>query len=166
MKPIVEKVLKSGLVDRAMAELMEKFKMIPDGSSELVQEDALKNATREQLIKLADDLATEVEKEHKVRETHLDLERIRWPAIISISKDDNTVVNGEKSYTMVVDNVSAVVDRMGRYYFRLDEIQPEWLIPGNLLVRKQGDRKFVDLILEAQMLYIDESPVCWQVAVK
>ena len=48
MSLIVEKVLRSGLVDRAMVEFMEKTGMLPEGSADTVpdEKNALKNALR------------------------------------------------------------------------------------------------------------------------
>ena len=154
MKPIVEKVLASGLVDKATAQLMEQWGYLPAGSVEKVDEDKLKNATQETLTKLASDLATEVEKEHALRETYLDLERLRWPAAIeSISKP----MLGQPE--VIATNLVSVVDRMGRYYFRIQDVDKEWFVPGYLLRKNGSDEK----ILQAQVLYVGEQGVCIQV---
>lgn len=167
MKPIVEKVLRSGLVDKSMAELMEKYKMIPEGASEMVREDALKGATMPTLQKLAEDLATELEKEHKIRETHLDLERIRWPVTVSFAEVSKTTTpRGEPVYLYIASDITGVRDRMGRFFFRLDDTKEDWFKPGHVLLRKQGTQIVAHIILEAQQLYLDEAPVCWQVAVQ
>jgi hypothetical protein len=156
MKPIVEKVLSSGLVDKATAQLMEQWGYLPEGSADKVNEDKLKNATQETLTKLANDLATEVEKEHALRETYLDLERLRWPVSnISISKPSG--VAGES--ISLADKLVAVVDRMGRYFFRIQDVKQEWFVPGYYLVRESGEEK----ILQAQVLYVGEQGVCIQV---
>lgn len=154
MKPIVEKVLASGLVDKATAQLMEQWGYLPEGSVERVDEDKLKNATQETLTKLASDLATEVEKEHALRETYLDLERLRWPAAIErISKP----MLGQPE--VIATNLVSVVDRMGRYYFRIQDVDKEWFVPGYLLRKNGSDEK----ILQAQVLYVGEQGVCVQV---
>ena len=49
LKPVVEKVLASGLVDKNTAKLMEIWGYLPDGASDKVKEDKLKNATKEQV---------------------------------------------------------------------------------------------------------------------
>lgn len=154
MKPIVEKVLASGLVDKATAELMEKWGYLPEGSAEKTDEDKLKNATQETLTKLASDLATEVEKEHALRETYLDLERLRWPQAI-----DGIYKPQVGQPFEVALNLMSVVDRMGRYYFRIQDVDKEWFIPGYYLRKKGIDEK----ILQAQVLYIGEQGVCVQV---
>lgn len=156
MKPIVEKVLASGLVDKATAQLMEMWGYLPEGSVEKVNEDKLQNATKEELTKLANDLAVEVEKEHALRETYLDLERLKWPTkIIDIVRPDAT---GLGEQLLAVDLV-ALIDRMGRYYFRIQDVQQEWFVPGYMMRRASGPEK----ILQAQVLYVGEQGVCMQV---
>lgn len=154
MKPIVEKVLESGLVDRATAQLMEQWGYLPDGSADKVKEDALKGATQATLRDLANNLAVEVEKEHALRETYLDLERIRWPAdVVGI-----TIGSGEVEVALA-GKLPAVMDRMGRYYFRIQDVKEEWFVPGYILHREKAEEK----ILQSQVLYIGEQGVCIQV---
>jgi hypothetical protein len=166
MKPIVEKVLASGLVDEATARMMEHFKMIPDGSAELAKdkEAKLKSSTETELKKLAEDLATEVEKEHKIRETALDLERMKWPCVVDLIQ-----TNGKDS---VCVSIAAMSDRWGRYYFRVQDVKAEWLTPGYRLQKLVRDLNAGDKmvaiqspILEAQLLYIGDVAACWQVSV-
>lgn len=163
MKPIIEKVLASGLVDAATAQMMEHFKMIPEGSASLVNgtEKKLESATSESLKKLAEDLAYEVEKEHKIRETALDLERIRWPSIVRIHDNHGTCL---------ATDVSAVRDRMGRYYFRLDDVRADWFVPGHVIRRFVSDHDVPgavkskdETILDASQLFVGDEPACWQV---
>lgn len=154
-KSLIDKVLESGLVDRGTAQLMELWGYLPDGSADKVNEDKLKNATQETLAKLANDLAVEVEKEHALRETYLDLERLKWPVtIMCISKP----VSAEERQILASDLV-AVVDRMGRYYFRIQDVKEEWFVPGYSLERKTG----IEKILQSQVLYIGEKGVCIQI---
>lgn len=160
LKPIAKKVLESGLIDKSMAELMEKWGHLPEGSSELVNEDALKDVTKDHLYKLASELATEVDKEHALRETNLDLDRIRWA----------TKVNIRTGSGIVAVDLDAVMDRMGRYYFRHADVREEWFVPGYYIERQVGrphDEKpqtLIEVIIERQVLFIGESPVCYQVA--
>lgn len=155
MKPIVEKVLASGLVDKATAQLMEMWGYLPEGSVEKVNEDKLENATKEQLTQLANDLAVEVEKEHALRETYLDLERLKWPTTIqSISRP---MLDGTET---LASDLVALVDRMGRYYFRIQDVKSEWFVPGFLMQRGPGQEK----ILQSQVLYVGEQGVCIQVS--
>jgi len=155
MKPLIEKVLESGLVDKATAKLMESWGYLPDGASDKVNEDKLKGATQETLTKLAGDLATEVEKEHALRETYLDLERLRWP-VTDISLKKPTSIDGP---ALLAERLVAVVDRMGRYFFRIQDVKEEWFVPGHYLVRESGEEK----ILQSQVLYVGEQGVCIQV---
>lgn len=158
MKPIIEKVLASGLVDKATAQLMEKWGYLPDGASEKVDDDKLKNATQEVLSVLANDLAVEVEKEHALRETYLDLERLKWP-VTGISLREPVTPSTELPQAWLAEKLVAVVDRMGRYFFRIQDVKKEWFVPGFFLIRESGEEK----ILQAQVLYVGEQGVCMQV---
>ena len=152
-KALVEKILRSGLVDKATAALMEQWGYLEPGSAEKANEGALKNATKDTLNKLAEDLAGEVEREYVLKETHLDLERIRWPVTVS------TIRNSQGDE--VAKNVSAVIDRMGRYYFRAQDANPDWFVPGFVFERLNG---LSETVLEKQILFINETPVCIQVS--
>lgn len=155
-RPLIDKVLESGLVDKATAKLMESWGYLPEGSADKVNEDKLKNATQETLTKLAGDLATEVEKEHALRETYLDLERLKWP-VSNISIKVSTFESGQP--VQLAEKLVAVVDRMGRYFFRIQDVKEEWFVPGYYLVRETGEEK----ILQAQVLYVGDQGVCIQV---
>lgn len=156
MKPIIEKVLESGLVDKGTAQLMELWGYLPEGAADKVNEDKLKNATHDTLHKLANDLAVEVEKEHALRETYLDLERLKWPVLIlSISKPA-----GHDASEKLAGPITAIIDRMGRYYFRIQDVKEEWFVPGFHLVRETGEEK----VLQSQVLYVGDQGVCIQVA--
>jgi len=162
MRPIVEKVLKSGLIDKAVVEYMEKTGMLPEGSTDSVQENALKDATKEHLSSLTESLAIELEKEHAIRETHLDLERIRWPAMVDI-----WAVNADQSLeNSMIRDLPAAMDRMGRYFFRFEDVKMEWFVPGYRIYRKAaGGNVEHETIMESQSLYINDVPVCVQVSV-
>lgn len=161
MKPLVEKMLNSGLVDKATTKIMEQWGLLPDGSVDKTREDALKNATREHLLQLAEDLATEVEKTNSLRETSLELDKIRWPAEVSIMDE----AGGYK-----VQWLQCVVDRMGRYYFRIQDVDKSWFIPGFTLARKIADGVMVthvrEMITESQVLFVNDVEVCVQVSTK
>lgn len=165
MKPIVEKVLASGLVDKATAQLMELWGYLPDGSVEKVNEDKLKDATKETLHTLANDLAVEVEKEHALRETYLDLERLRWP--VTVTGIYSPAVGQD---ILLASSLAAVTDRMGRYYFRIQDVNEKWFVPGYLLHRLMANKDngiqselSKEKILQSQVLYVGEQGVCIQV---
>lgn len=151
MNSIVEKVLSSGLIDRSMAELMEKYQLLPEGAAEQV-----KDATREQMTKIVNEVVELSEKDHIVKETRFDLERLRWPARIHTSMPSTP----NKQHSPWLD---VVVDRMGRYYVRMQDFKEEWFIPGFLLYPSGQP---VQEILEVQKLFIDETPVCVQIATR
>lgn len=175
MKDLTEKILKSGLVDKHTAELMEKYGILEEGSADKVNEDALKNATREQLIKLADDLSDAADRSDALRETALDLERLRWPASVAIYHpqefDTQTDVSlPVRTRKMVAGAVDAVMDRMGRYYFRIQDVKKEWFVPGYLFERtaqsELAKKKVLEEVLEVQPLNIGEEVVCIQVTTR
>lgn len=178
LTPIQKKVLERGLVDKSMAELLEKWGNLPSGASELVNQDALKEATKETLVKLSEELAEEVEKEHILRETYLDLERIRWPVVVNVLRrptpqeiEAGHMSRGETPLPkMVANGLPAVVDRMGRYYFRIQDVKEVWFVPGFVFERRlpnEGsstvEHHVLETVLQKQVLYIGETPVCLQV---
>ena len=153
MKPIVEKVLKSGIVDRGMVELLERWGSLPEGSSELLKNETLKDATKEQLQKFAEDLANEVATAHALKETNLDLDRLRWPVEVAVLDQYKSQIAGK---------VTAVIDRMGRYFFRIQDVKKEWFVPGFVIVR--GDSK--ETILESDALFVGSEAVAIQVTTR
>ena len=157
MKPIVEKMLSSGLIDKATTRIMEQWGLLPDGSVDKTREDALKHATQAELMRLAEDLATEVEKAHVMKETSFDLDRLKWPVQVGIS----SVGSAPKA-------ASGVIDRLGRYYFRVQDVELEWFVPGYTLTRTDQmlDYAHHEMITEAQFLYIGDEAVCVQVSTK
>jgi hypothetical protein len=175
MKPLTEKILKSGLIDKHTAELMEKYGLLDSGASDKVNEDALKNATREQLMQLADELSDEADRSDVLRETALDLERLRWPALIRIY----TPMKGELTSVslpvvvprkVVAGDVNAVMDRVGRYYFRIQDVRKDWFVPGYVFERTTPSEltkeKVLEEVLEVQPLCIGEEVVCYQVTTR
>ena len=151
MSEIVKKVLGSGLIDKHTAALMEQFGLLEPGASDLVNEGALKDATQVQMEKLAEELALVVEREHKIKETYLDLERIRWPARVCI----------ELSPIQKTPYIDGVMDRHGRYFFRYPDVDQAWFVPGRRLFR-DGFMAH-EMIVEATPLFIDDKPVALQV---
>lgn len=163
MKPLTEKMLKSGLIDKHMAQMMERWGNLPAGASELIPEnDQFKDATREQLLKFGEEIGDEVEKARILKESHLDLDRLRWPTKVSVKNDQGDLIASE---------VTAVIDRMNRLYFRMEDIKEEWFVPGFTLWRTIPDKEVPGAlkivqgqVLESTVLYIDDHPVCLQVS--
>lgn len=163
MKPIVEKVLKSGLIDRSMAELMEKYQLLPEGAAEQVKE-----ATREQMAKVVAEVVELAEQDSIIKETRFDLERLRWPVSIKEIRgrphDDPTL--GPAGNKFIAGKLVGVIDRMGRYFFRIQDVREEWFVPGFTLQREGKSYNEVEEILEVQKLYIDDQPVAVQVTTR
>lgn len=165
MKPIVEKVLKSGIIDKGMAEILEKWGNLPDGASGLVEGNTLANATRDHLEKIATEFGDAVADLHLVRETQLDLDRLRWPTKVSVVAKYEAIPGPENS----IYDIPAVMDRMGRLFFRSQDVKKEWFVPGYRITRKQfkpeeGLEVLVwEQILESTVLFTGEQPIAIQV---
>jgi hypothetical protein len=163
MKPLTEKILKSGLVDKHMAQMLEKWGNLPEGASELIPDsNPFKDATKEQLIKFGEEIGDEVEKARILKESQLDLDRLRWPTKVSLYNEKEELILSQQP---------ALIDRMNRLYFRMEDIKEEWFVPGYRLRRDRNDLdhpgcvKPVDSrIMESTVLYADDQPVCLQVS--
>ena len=156
MSHLSEKILKSGLIDRHTAALLEKYGITEPGSSEKVPEgNPLADATRQQLTRLAQDLINEAEKNQELHETMLDLEKLRWPVWVHVMTAGGAPISPR--------GLSGVIDRMGRYYFRAQDVKEDWFVPGYLIRRGVEGRD--ETILEVSPLHIGEALVCYQVSV-
>ena len=155
MSELTKRILESGLVDEATASMMEKWGVIPEGSAELAKRQELKDATRGELLKFAEDIGAEVDKHRRLKETMLDLNQLRWPATVKIGNGKNDLRVGP---------FTAVVDRMGRYYFQPDLDTKKWLIPGYALFN--AERNEVDTILEVTELFVGDQVAAIQVSTK
>lgn len=157
MSALTKKILESGLVDEATARMMEKWGVLPEGSSDLVQQQTLKDATRSQLMKFAEDIGDEVEKHHRLKETMLDLKTIRWPATVSVWAETHRV-SGEHP-------IHAVIDYMGRYYFRPGDVDLSWFVPGRRIVRGPGIGTH-ETIMEVTELFVGDDVAAIQVTAR
>lgn len=156
MNEVTKKVLESGLVDTAMAQMMEKWGVLPEGSSELTKNDRLKNATREQLVKFGEELGDALDRERRLKETMLDLNYLRWPAWVQIIST--------RPGDPITEGISGVIDRMGRYYFRPKDVKKEWFVPGYIL--RRGAHGQNEVILEVSELFVGDQVAALQVSVK
>jgi hypothetical protein len=154
MSELKEKMLRSGIIDKHTAILLEKYELIQEGESDKVPEgDPLKTATKDQLSSLVDELDNEIDKEARIRETMLDLDKIRWHTKVIVW--ENTVkVTGDRP-------IDCVIDRQGRYYFRIQDVNEKWFVPGRRLIREGFTNH--EMILEATPLYVGDQVVCVQV---
>lgn len=160
-------VLETGLVDEHMAQMLEKWGTLPDGASQYVNNEALKEVTKDGLQKLAEKIGDEVEKHRILRETQFDLDRLRWPVVVALHRPT------QYGREFIASGIQAVIDRMGRYYFRPDEIDEKWFVPGNYVERWANNpeqppamKQFLQQVVEAQFLYIGEQKVAMQVSVR
>lgn len=172
MSKLSEKILESGLIDETMARLLERWGNLPEGSAEKTRgkPEALAHATREELMQFAEDVGEEVEKQRRLKETMLDLDRLRFPVQVDVFKSlvrdhDLLVTKG-----FVAGHVRGVIDRMGRYYFRVQDAKEKWFVPGYILKKEEaGDEKMTyvyEQVTESQVLSKGEAPVCIQVSVQ
>lgn len=161
MKPIAKKILEMGLVTQDMAELMEKWGYLPPGSAERFKE-FMEVLPKGDVNKWAEELADELGKEHQVRETNLDLSRLKWPVTLSIKT---------KEKKQVAYQINGVIDSFGRYYFRIQDVKETWFVPGYKICRDnpgegiENGTGLQETISEKQILYLDDVPVCLQVTV-
>lgn len=164
VKPLTETILKSGLVDKSMARMLEHWGNLPSGAADLVPEDEdhLKKATKAELDSLVENISSEVEKARLLKESQLDLDRLRWPTKVGLRNEQQDVIASQ---------VPAVIDRMNRLYFRMEDIDEKWFVPGFTLSRQVPDKaipgcvKIVDsIITESTVLYLGDQPVCLQVS--
>ncbi len=163
MKTFTQKMLQSGLIDRHTALMLEKWGSLPNGSTEIIKDDALRNATKAQLIRLAEELETEMDRLESLKEMQFDLKDLRWSTEVSILSPDNI---------QIAYKVPAVIDRLGRFYFRIQDVDPDWFIPGFRVNRETVNRAngaareiVIEEILESTPLYVDDEPICIQVMV-
>jgi hypothetical protein len=157
-KELVEKFLSSGLIDKAQTQMLEKMGMLPSGSVDKVQEQRLKDATQDMLNNVAEELASAIDTEHHVRETALDLRRLRWPAKINLYTDEmGTIVRG----------LNVMMDQMGKYFVRITDADSAWFAPGHVVEREISDEaKTSEMITEFGTLYIGEKPFCFHFTTK
>lgn len=168
MSELSKKILESGLVDEATARLMERWGVLEEGSADLAKEAMLKNRGREELIKFADAIEVELDKARKLRETNLDINQMKWPVHIrSIRGAENGSIIGRPYIT---GSLTAMIDRMGRYYFRPADVQMAWFVPGYAIERDvsaQGQRhNQTEIILEVSELYVGDQVAAIQVSTK
>lgn len=158
MKAIVSKILKSGLVEKHTAQLLEQWGSLPDGSTELVKNVTIQDLTEAQLIRLVEDISEELESSLSVKETVLDLDKLQWPVEVSVIEYD------KKGNYRSEAKVSAVEDNMGNMYFRADEAPLKLLIPGNYVCRANvSDLKKLQTIASVDPMYMDQTPICYRV---
>lgn len=106
MKPIVEKILKSGLVSKHTAALMERWGTLDPGSADMVGEEDLREASEETLTKFAEDIEELIESDRQeMLETRLSID-VSEPVLVSTKYPD-----GHKKSIVVFK------DMMGNYLF-------------------------------------------------
>ena len=158
MKELTKQILESGLVDEATAALMEKWGTLPEGSTELTKNKDLESATREELMKLGQRLGDALDKERRLKETMLDLNQLRWPTSVNIFD--------ENASHEVARYVTCVIDRMGRFYFRPQDVKREWFVPGYVFCRTENTKMPAETILEVSELFVGDQVAAIQVSTK
>lgn len=164
MNPVVEKILESGLIDKAAVELLEKSGALPEGSSQKVSETML-DASRATLRQFADDLFDLIEKEQEkagqLRETVLDLGSLRWPVDLALqAKSEDTGLYRTQLF------LKAMVDHQGHYYIRTQDVALHDLVPGRHLVRYHESNKIIREVIDSAIeLYLNDKQICFLVTV-
>jgi hypothetical protein len=106
MKPIVEKILKSGLVSKHTAALMERWGSLEPGSVEMVGEEDLRKASKKTLMKFAEDIGELIESDrHEILETRLSID-VSEPMLVSTEYPDG-----------IKKSIVVFKDMMGNYIF-------------------------------------------------
>lgn len=165
MKDIVNKILNIDLVSKDLVEHMEKWGLLTEGSSDKYKEILSTKRHKEKLKEWAEDLAASLEEEQEIKETNLDLDRLHWTVEVGINTGKGSGLGDQIAYKL-----PAVIDRLGRYFFRIQDVKEEWFVPGYFIVRDGVNLedpnlyKFSkEIIGERQVLFIGELPVCIQV---
>ena len=153
---LTKRVLESGLIDESMAAMMEQWGTLPEGASQYVNNDALKNVTRQQLAVLTEKLSIEIDKQRSIKETNLDLNRLKWPVSLRVIDPNSTSSLSRRS-------VTAMRDRIGRYFFRTEDAKSNKIIPGFLL--ENDETKEREVVAEVSPLYVGEEIAAIQVSV-
>lgn len=164
---LTKELLQSGLIDESMVAMMERWGTLPEGSTQYVNNDALKEVTRAELTQLTERIATEVEKRRLLKETNLDLNRLKWPVNVYIS---DTSVRLRKDDWMAYlkaahPRFTAMRDRMGRYFFRPDDLRITHtkVVPGHFLINVDtGDE---EVVAEISELFVGDQVAAIQVSV-
>ena len=105
MKPIVKKILESGLVDKHTAALMEKWGTLEPGATDLVGKEDLMKASSDTLMKFADDIEGLIETERtRITESRLSM-LLESPFLAFVD------------YGNSVETVALFKDDMEHYFF-------------------------------------------------
>jgi len=161
MKPIVEKILKAGLVDKHTTQLMEKWGQIDRGASDLVGADDLKKASEESLTQFAEEVEMLIEKDREeLRETRLAIQvgepmLVEWTSKIIGAPSFSGDIHMNHNHKIVVFK-----DNAGNFIFPL--LEKNSIYPGAAFQTKDGERWE---ILDSSVLYIGEQPYAIQVSV-
>lgn len=169
MKTITEKILRSGLIDKNVVKLLEKWGNLPEGASELADNQELRDATREQLESFASELAEQVSDEHVLRETNLDLNHLKFPTMVDVLPRTSSRPGPDESGVL---QIMGMEDRMGRLYFRSQEVSKTWFVPGFILSKvgfvKELNRRVERFfrILEVTTLFVGDDEIALQISVE
>lgn len=156
MNTLSKLMLESGLIDEAMAKMFQRYGIIDETASEATKRSSMESATRDELVRFADRVEEEVEKRRKIRESMLDLNQIRWPVMVSIYDGDKYLAQ-----------ITGVIDRLGRYYFRAQDVKRAWFSPGFTFFRVEHSGDIGrEAILEVTELSIGEEVAAIQVSTK
>lgn len=168
MSELTTKILESGLVDEATAKLMERWGYLPEGASDLARKNYLSNATREQLIAFAERIGDEADKVRRLKETMLDLNQLRWHVDVEVRGRPKGSAELTDKATIFIAALPAVIDRLGRYYFRPQDLPKGVLIPGYLIDREVASdgktlKRRQETILEVSELFVGDELAAVQV---
>ena len=142
MKEILKKILESGLVDKHVARLMEKWGMLPQGAEEQVR-----TATKTQFNELMEEISDLVYEDKK-------------ETIIEVFTKDKVIVEFSVADEGPVITLHGYIDRLGTFYFDIGICKEEWFAAGTELCVPEFTGEPVYTVTGRQILYKDDVPVC------
>ena len=155
MKPIVKKIIESGLVEKSAIQLMEKWGQIDRGSSELVGAHDLRTAAENSLTEFAEEVEELIEKDREeIRETRLAIQ-VSEPVLATWLYAD-----GQGG---LYEGASVVMfkDTMGNFLFPI--VEDSRIYPGAVFQTTEGTRWTV---LTKERLFVGDHPYAIQTQVR
>lgn len=158
MKPIVQKIIESGLVDRHAVQLMEKWGQIDRGASELVGTKDLRAATETSLTQFAEEIEDLIDRDREeLRETRLAIQ-VGEPILAQWMYAQTESSDGAKVSMYVGGKIVLFRDNMGNFMFPLSA--EGQVYPGAVFQTNDETRW---TILRSEKLYVGDHPYTIQV---
>lgn len=145
MKELTKKVLESGLIDKHVAQMFEKWGQLEPGATELAGKHKV---TKDTLQQFADEIEDLLDYKKDIHETRLEV-RVKPPIILF------SIKNG--SFSAAVDELDRLIVSPEVFFEKGDKIYPINVSPPN------DDEAWI--VLDVEFLYQNEDLVAYQVTV-